>query len=225
MFGPPGTGKTTLAKALAVEIGGTLREIRTPDILSKWVGASERNIKRVFTEARRYRTPTVLLFDEFDTIVSYTGTPQSAADQVGNSVAGIFKQEMNSLVDENPLVIVVATTNFPERVDDSLIRSGRFDVKLAVPRPDPRGRSDILAVMISDLVRLHEREGFRLFGDDIDVGELGELSAGLTGADLRELLRRAQMTKAMQEVRDGTATAITQADLRAGITQLRRTGQ
>lgn len=225
MSGPPGTGKTTLARALATEIGGTLKEIRTPDILDQWVGASERNIKKVFTEARRYRTPTVLLFDEFDSIISYTGAPRGAADQAINSVAGIFKQEMNGLVDENPNVIVVATTNFPDRVDESLTRSGRFDVKVSVPLPNTAGRADILTKMLRRLVSRHESAGFRMFADDVDVHELAVVTAGMSGADLKELLRRAQMAKAMQEARgEAAAGAITQAELTAIVEKMRRRG-
>lgn len=225
MSGPPGTGKTTLAKALATEIGGTLKEIRTPDILDKWVGASERNIKKIFTEARRYRTPTVLLFDEFDSIISYAGAPQGAADQAINSVAGIFKQEMSGLVEDNPNVIVVATTNFPHRVDESLTRSGRFDVKITVPLPDIAARADILTKMLRRLVSRHETNGFRMFADDVDVDELAELTVGMSGADLKELLRRVQMAKAMQEVREASAAAaITQDDLRRVVVQMRRRG-
>ena len=121
---------------LANEIGATFREIRTPEILDKWLGGSERNIKQIFREARRYREPTVLLFDEFDSIISYAADGHDAASQAVNAVAGIFKQEMNGLIEANPNVIVVATTNFPRRVDESLIRSGRFDIKIAVPVPD-----------------------------------------------------------------------------------------
>ena len=66
MYGPPGTGKTMLSRALANEIGADFREIRTPEILDKWLGGSERNIKQIFREARRYREPTLMLFDEFD---------------------------------------------------------------------------------------------------------------------------------------------------------------
>jgi transitional endoplasmic reticulum ATPase len=225
MSGPPGTGKTTLAKALATEIGGTLKEIRTPDILDKWVGASERNIKKIFADARRYRTPTVLLFDEFDSIISYTGSPRGAADQAINSVAGIFKQEMNSLVEDNPNVIVVATTNFPERVDESLTRSGRFDIKISVPLPNTAARADILTKMLRSLVSRHEIDGFRMFADDVDVAELAGLTAGMSGADLKEMLRRVRMAKAMQEVRGtGQAGAITLDDLRAVVVQMRRRG-
>ena len=221
LYGPPGTGKTMLARALATEIGGTLREIRTPEILDKWLGASERNIKRIFREARRYRTPTVLLFDEFDSIISYAGAGDDSGSRAINAVAGIFKQEMNTLIEENPSVIVVATTNFPHLIDDSLIRSGRFDVKLEIPLPDAAGRRAILARMIRDLIAAYEVPGFRMFADDLDLGELAALSDGRSGADLREVLRRAQMAKAMREARTGERSIpIGQDDLRAGLRDL-----
>jgi transitional endoplasmic reticulum ATPase len=222
LYGPPGTGKTMLAQALANEIGGELREIRTPEILDKWVGNSEKNIQRIFTEARALRSPTVLLFDEFDSIISYTGAALDAAGQMINAVAGIFKQEMNTLIEQNPNVIVVATTNFPDRVDASLVRSGRFDLKLAVPPPGPRARADILAKLIRTLIARHETPGFRMFADDVDTEALAAAATGLTGADLKEALRRAQLDKAMREARTGAPPGpITQADLLAAVTRLR----
>lgn len=222
MYGPPGTGKTMLARALANEIGARFREIRTPEILDKWLGASERNIKRIFRDARRYREPTVMLFDEFDSIISYAGLGGDAASQAINAVAGIFKQEMNSLIEANPNVVVVATTNFPERVDDSLIRSGRFDVKLAVPLPDEAGRAEIITKMIRLLIARYERSGFRMFAEDLDPHELARASDGMTGADLKEALRRTQLAKAMQEARTGRPAApISQADLQRYIAELR----
>jgi transitional endoplasmic reticulum ATPase len=213
-----------LARALAAEIGATFREIRTPEILDKWLGGSERNIKRIFRNARRYREPTVLLFDEFDSIISYTGAGMDAASQAINAVAGIFKQEMNNLIEANPNVIVVATTNFPERVDDSLVRSGRFDIKLAIPQPDQAGRAQIITKMIRQRIARHETDGFRMFADDIDADRLAAASAGMTGADLKEALRRAQLAKAMHEARTGVPAApISQQDLTTCITELRHT--
>jgi transitional endoplasmic reticulum ATPase len=220
LYGPPGTGKTMLAQALANEIGGDLREIRTPEILDKWVGNSEKNIQRIFTEARSLRRPTVLLFDEFDSIISYTGAAFDAAGQMINAVAGIFKQEMNSLIEANPNVIVVATTNFPDRVDASLVRSGRFDLKLSVPPPGPQARTDILTKLIRGLIARHESPAFRMFAEDVDPSALAAAATGLTGADLKEALRRAQLDKAMREARTGTASPITQADLLSALTKL-----
>ncbi|MEV8512757.1 ATP-binding protein [Dactylosporangium sp. NPDC051484] len=222
LFGPPGTGKTMLAQALANEIGADLREIRTPEILDKWVGNSEKNIQRIFTEARALRWPTVLLFDEFDSIISYTGAAIDAAGQMINAVAGIFKQEMNALIEANPNVIVVATTNFPDRVDASLVRSGRFDLKIAIPLPGPQARADILTKLIRGLIARHETPGFRMFADDVDTQSLAAAATGLTGADLKEALRRAQMAKAMHEARTGSVSSpITHEELLTAITRLR----
>jgi transitional endoplasmic reticulum ATPase len=221
MYGPPGTGKTMLSRALANEIGADFREIRTPEILDKWLGGSERNIKAIFRDARRYRVPTLMLFDEFDSIISYAGAGGDAASQAINAVAGIFKQEMNDLIEANQNVIVVATTNFPHRVDDSLIRSGRFDVKISVPKPDEASRAEIFRKMIRGLIAAHEQAGFRMFADDLDLAELGRLSHGMTGADIKEVLRRVQLAKAMQDARTGgRVDPIGQQDLRASIAEL-----
>ncbi|MGW4296693.1 ATP-binding protein [Micromonospora chersina] len=223
LYGPPGTGKTMLARALANEIGADFVEIRTPEILDKYLGGSERNIKRIFREARRYRRPTVMLFDEFDSIISYAGAGGDAASQAVNAVAGIFKQEMNTLIEENPDVIVVATTNFPQRVDASLTRSGRFDLKIAIPAPDESGRAEILAKMIRELIDRHERPGFRMFAADVDPAALAADTPGLTGADLREVLRRVQLAKALREATEGAPPApISQDDLREAVAGLRR---
>jgi transitional endoplasmic reticulum ATPase len=221
MYGPPGTGKTMLSRALANEIGADFREIRTPEILDKWLGGSERNIKQIFRDARRYRVPTLILFDEFDSIISYAGSGGDAASQAINAVAGIFKQEMNDLIEANPNVIVVATTNFPHRVDDSLIRSGRFDVKMSVPKPDETSRAEIFRKMIRGLIAAHEAPGFQMFADDLDLAELARASHGMTGADIKEVLRRVQLSKAMQDARTGGRVApISQAELKASISDL-----
>jgi transitional endoplasmic reticulum ATPase len=221
MYGPPGTGKTMLARALANEIGAEFREIRTPEILDKWLGGSERNIKQIFRDARRYRVPTLILFDEFDSIISYAGAGGDAASQAINAVAGIFKQEMNDLIEVNPNVLVVATTNFPHRVDDSLIRSGRFDVKISVPKPDEEGRVEIFGKMIRSLIAAHEQPGFTMFANDLDLTSLARASHGMTGADIKEVLRRVQLGKAMQDARTGGRVGpITQQELIASITEL-----
>ena len=209
LYGPPGTGKTTLAKALAVEAGAELREVSAPDIVDKWVGASERNLEKIFAEARAVTRPTVLLFDEFESIISYTGTPSDAASQMNNSLAGLFKQEMNTLAQDNPRVMVVATTNFRGRIDASIVRAGRFDIKVEVPMPDTAGRADILLTMLRRLVTAHETAEFRLLDDDIDVHRLAELTPGFTGADLDEVVRRVQWRKALEEARAGGTADMT----------------
>jgi transitional endoplasmic reticulum ATPase len=222
LYGPPGTGKTMLARALANEIGASLREIRTPEILDKWLGGSERNIKQIFQEAKRFRDPTVMLFDEFDSIISYAGAGGDAASQAVNAVAGIFKQEMNGLIESNPNVIVVATTNFPQRVDASLIRSGRFDIKLPIPAPDEAARAEIIWKKVQELIDRYEVNGFQMFADDVDIAALAAVSQGMTGADIQEVLRRVQLAKAMQEARGGPSEPITQNDLATAIASLHK---
>jgi SpoVK/Ycf46/Vps4 family AAA+-type ATPase len=164
----------------------------------------------------------VLLFDEFDSIIGYAGAGSDSGSQAINAVAGLFKQEMNNLIDHNPNVIVVATTNFPDSIDASLVRSGRFDVKLEIPRPDAGGRAQILARMMRGLIAGLERQDFRLFADDIDLDELARHTDGMVGADLRELLRRAQLSKAMQEARTGQSGGpIRQSELLAIVRELK----
>jgi transitional endoplasmic reticulum ATPase len=132
---------------------------------------------------------------------------------------------MNDLIEENPQVIVVATTNFPHRVDESLVRSGRFDIKISVPRPDEASRAEIVRKMIRQLTTDHAAPGFRMFADDVDPAQLAVVSAGMTGADIKEVLRRVQLAKAMQEARTGTpAPPITQDELRRSIADLAGTG-
>jgi transitional endoplasmic reticulum ATPase len=118
-------------------------------------------------------------------------------------------------------VIVVATTNFPHRVDDSLIRSGRFDVKISVPKPDEPSRAEIFRKMIAQLRSVHESAGFTMFADDLDLADLARASHGMTGADIKEILRRVQLAKAMQDARTGgLVEPISQEELRASIQEL-----
>jgi transitional endoplasmic reticulum ATPase len=222
LHGPPGTGKTTLAHALAHEIGGRVVEVRTPDILGKYLGSSERRIRDVFTRARRYGTPTVLFFDEIESIISYVGTPDGSGDQALNAVAGIFKQELTTLADANPNVVVVAATNFPERIDSSLIRPGRFDLVLEVPLPGPAARVDIWRKLLRVAAFRLERDGFRAFADDVDLDELALATAGMSGAGIEEALRRAQLAKALAESEGRPAPPIGQADLLRAVAGVHR---
>ncbi len=107
-------------------------------------------------------------------------------------------------------------------MDESLTRSGRFDVKLAIPVPDPAGLAEIYVKLIRQLIATHEVAGFRMFTDDLDPRSLAAASHGMTGADVKEVLRRAQLAKAMQEARTGSpAGPISQQDLESRIAELR----
>jgi transitional endoplasmic reticulum ATPase len=214
LYGPPGTGKTTLARALATEVGGRLVEIQTPDVVTKWLGDSAKHMRQVFQSVKAERGPVVLLFDEFDSIVSYApDVSAGGADQERNSMAGVFKQQMNDLLDTNPRAIVVATTNYLHRIDGSLIRSGRFDLRLEVPLPDEAGRREIFAKVMRREIADHEKVPYGLFAEDVEPAGLAALSAGMSGADIVEVLRRTQHAAAVRYARTGVATPISQTDL------------
>ena len=149
LYGEPGTGKTMLAKALANEMEAELWAVSSTDIYEKWLGQSGHHIKDIFKRARQAKGPLVLFFDEFDSIVSVNEDAASGANSERNAVAGIFKQEMNTLAQDNPNVLVVAATNHRDRIHPSLIRSGRFDHKIYVPMPNHEARQEIAVNIIA----------------------------------------------------------------------------
>ncbi len=223
LYGEPGTGKTMLATALAHEIGAELWKIQSSDIYDRWLGASEQNIKQLFDAMKRQQGPTIVLFDEFDALVGISPVPPSGgAGNARNSVAGIFKQEMNDLTKQNPNVLIVATTNHPDIIDQSLIRSGRFDHRIYVPMPDDEARSQIISSLIAKRMLNSENGEFKIFADDVQVAELTQLTDEFSGADIAEIFRRLGMAKAMTEARLGTTTPIGQHEFKQAISEFRR---
>ncbi len=226
LYGEPGTGKTMLAQALANEIGAEMWALQSTDIYEKWLGNSEQRIKEIFNQVRRANKPTILFFDEFESMVGITDEPSSGgADNARNAVAGIFKQEMNTLAKENPNVLIVAATNNLERIDPSLIRSGRFDYKIYVPMPDQDARQEIVINVISKAMLGNEEGAFKVFGDDLNVGELATQTDGFSGADITEIFRRLSLARAMEEARSGQEQPpITQAEIEQAIQDFRTGG-
>ncbi|MCG2910834.1 MAG: CDC48 family AAA ATPase, partial [Sulfolobales archaeon] len=143
LFGPPGTGKTLLAKAVATESGANFIAVRGPEVLSKWVGESEKAIREIFRKARQ-AAPTVVFFDEIDAIAPARG--------MGHDTSGVLERIVNQLLAEmdgiTPLnrVVVIAATNRPDILDPALLRPGRFDRLIYVPPPDKQARLEILKV-------------------------------------------------------------------------------
>ncbi len=180
LFGPPGTGKTLLAKAVATEGGANFIAVRGPEILSKWVGESERAIREIFRKARQY-APTVVFFDEIDAIAYVRGT-DIGSSRVGERIVSQLLTEMDG-IGELQGVVVIAATNRPDMLDPALLRPGRFEKLIYVPPPDERGRLEIL--------RIHTR-GMPL-DDDVDLVELARITEGYSGADLAALVREAGM--------------------------------
>ncbi|GAB6148236.1 CDC48 family AAA ATPase [Stetteria hydrogenophila] len=186
LFGPPGTGKTLLAKAVATESQANFIAVRGPEILSKWVGESERMIREIFRKARQY-SPAVIFMDEIDAIASVRGT--EVGTRVGERIVSQILTEMDGIVNlEN--VVVIAATNRPDIIDPALLRPGRFEKLIYVPPPDAKGRLEIL--------RIHTRQV--PLAEDVDLREIAEATEGYTGADLAALVREAALIALREDI-------------------------
>lgn len=199
LYGEPGTGKTMLVHAIASELEAEIMEIKGGDLYHKWLGDSEKKMQEIFDTAKKAEGPLVVFFDEFESVVGITSDPSAGgADNARNAVAGIFKVEMNSLRKQNPNVLVVGVTNFPDRVDESLIRSGRIDLKFYIPMPDEEARKKIIEGIIKKSPSDAD-DAFKVYADDLDPQGLARISETLSGADLDEVFRRLKFRKAMLE--------------------------
>ncbi|MCR8454287.1 MAG: CDC48 family AAA ATPase [Crenarchaeota archaeon] len=181
LYGPPGCGKTLLAKAVATESRANFIGIRGPELLSKWYGESERRIREVFTKARQV-APAVIFFDEIDSIAPRRGLYAGDSGATERVIAQLLT-EMDGLIGRRE-VFIIAATNRPDLLDPALLRPGRIDRLLYVPPPDFNARLDIFKV--------HTR-GMPL-ADDVDLVELAKKTKGFSGADIEALCREAAMT-------------------------------
>ncbi|MCE4607377.1 MAG: AAA family ATPase, partial [Caldisphaeraceae archaeon] len=189
LFGPPGTGKTLLAKAVATESGANFITIRGPEVLSKWVGESEKTIREIFKKARQY-APAVVFFDEIDAIASLRGVDDGS--RVGERIVSQLLTEIDGIT-ELQNVVVIAATNRPEIVDPALIRPGRLEKLVYVPPPDVKGRLEILQIHTRNVPLAH----------DVDLREVAEKTYGYTGADLAALVREAAMSALREDIQKG----------------------
>ena len=189
LFGPPGTGKTLLAKAVATESGANFIAVRGPEVLSKWVGESEKAIREIFKKARQY-APAVVFFDEIDAIAALRGVDEGT--RVGERIVSQLLTEIDGITDLQN-VVVIAATNRPEMVDPALIRPGRLEKLVYVPPPDDKGRLEIL--------QIHTRTV--PLGDDVDLIDIAKRTNGYTGADLAALVREAAMGALREDLQNG----------------------
>ena len=143
-FGPPGTGKTFFAKAMATALNATVLIVSGPELKSKWVGESEQNLRRIFAQARK-SAPSIIVFDELDSFASARGTYSGSG--VEHSMVNQLLTEMDGFRKEE-LVFIVGTTNFPESLDQALLRPGRFELTIEVPYPNRKARRHILEIYI-----------------------------------------------------------------------------
>ncbi len=185
LYGPPGTGKTLLAKAVANEAQSNFISIKGPELLNRFVGESERGVREVFSKARE-NAPTVVFFDEIDALAGERG--RSAADSgVGERVVSQLLTELDGLETLED-VVVVATTNRPDLLDDALLRSGRFDRHVHVPVPDEEARLAIFEV----------HTAAKPLAADVDLERLAGETDGYVGADVEAICREAA-TAAVEE--------------------------
>lgn len=180
LYGPPGTGKTLLAKAVANEAESNFISIKGPELLNKFVGESEKGVREVFSKARE-NAPTVIFFDEIDSIAGERGR-QANDSGVGERMVSQLLTELDGL-EELEDVVVIATTNRPDLIDSALLRPGRLDRHVHVPVPDEEARKAIFGV--------HTRE--KPLADDVDLDELAETTEGYVGADIEAVCREASM--------------------------------
>lgn len=179
LYGAPGTGKTLLAKALARESEANFISVKGPQLLSMWVGESERGVREVFRKARQ-AAPCIVFFDEIDAVAPQRGG--GGDNQVTERVVSQLLTELDG-IEELKGVVVVAATNRMDRVDPALLRPGRFDFLVELPPPDREARRAILQV--------HTRR--MPLADDVDLDALAVHTEGLVGADLEGLCRRAAL--------------------------------
>jgi transitional endoplasmic reticulum ATPase len=184
LYGPPGTGKTMIAQAVANEINANFISVRGPQLLSKWVGDSEKAIREVFRKARQV-SPAIIFFDELDSIAPIRGMDEGS--RVTERVVNQLLAELDGLETLKD-VMVLAATNRPDMIDPALLRSGRFDRLLMIGPPDKSGRHEILKIHTAKIPNV----------EDVQLEELSELTEGYVGSDLEALCREAVML-AMRE--------------------------
>ncbi len=198
LYGPPGCGKTFIAKATAGECNASFITLKIGDILSKWLGESERNIRSAFDSARKYQ-PAILFFDEIDAI-------GSTRDECGNAgakrVVNALLVELDGITGANDKRLTLAATNAPWAVDPALRRPGRFSKLLYLPPPDYVSREQIF--------KLHTRG--RPIDEKVDFSELSKLTEGYSSADVAEICEESADIPLTEALAGGRARKIARED-------------
>jgi AAA+ superfamily predicted ATPase len=206
MYGPPGCGKTHLARATAGEVKAGFIAVGLHDVLDMWIGSSERNLHQIFEQARR-NSPCVLFFDEVDALAaSRTDFRTSASRHVINQ----FLHELDGATASNDGVLVIAATNAPWHMDSAFRRPGRFDRILFVPPPDAAARAAILRLHLAG-----KPQG------NIDFDAVAQAAGEFSGADLKGVIDRAVEAKLKEAMRTGVPAPLSTKDLTAAVRTVR----
>ncbi len=198
MYGPPGCGKTHLARATAGEIRAGFVAVGISDVLDMWIGSSERTLHETFERSRR-STPCVLFFDEVDALGARRSDMRQSA---GRHLINQFLAELDGVQSSNDGLLILAATNAPWHLDPAFRRPGRFHRVLFVPPPDAAARQEILRI------HLHGRPA-----KDIDFDHVAKKTDQFSGADLMSLVDRAVEAKLQEAMRTGTPQPLTTGDL------------
>jgi transitional endoplasmic reticulum ATPase len=201
LYGPPGCGKTLLAKAVATEAEANFITIKGPEVYSKWVGESEKAIREVFRKARQ-AAPCVIFLDEIETIVPRKDILDDSSG-VTHRVASQLLAEMDG-IEELRDVIVIGATNRPDLMDPAILRPGRFDRLIYVPPPDEKSRLQILKIYTQKMP----------LAEDVSLEKIASMTEGYSGADLESLCREAGMAVLR---RDRDAAYVTWADFQEAL--------
>jgi transitional endoplasmic reticulum ATPase len=203
LYGPPGTGKTLIAKAVAKMTESNFIAVKGPELLSKWVGESEKGVREIFRKARQ-AAPCIIFFDEIDALVPRRSGADSS--HVSENVVSQILTEIDGL-EELHDVLIIGATNRLDIVDEALLRPGRFDRIIEVPKPDARGRKNIFEI--------HTKK--KPLASDVDIAKLVEITDGFSGAEIAAVCNRAAIAALKRHVGGKTETIkdikITQQDL------------
>ena len=205
LVGPPGTGKTLLAKAVAGEAGVPFFSISGSDFFEMFVGVGASRVRDLFEEAKK-NAPCIVFIDEIDAVARQRGTGMGGGHDEREQTLNQLLVEMDGF-GVNEGIIVMAATNRVDILDPAILRPGRFDRKVAVGRPDVKGREEILGV--------HTKE--KPLGEDVDLHRIAQTTAGFTGADLENLMNEAAINTAKEGRKFLTQTDIEKAFIKVGI--------
>jgi len=214
LYGPPGTGKTLIAKAVATTTESNFISIKGPELLSKWVGESEKGVREIFRKARM-AAPCIIFFDEIDALVPKRGSGGSDSHVTENVVSQILT-EIDGL-EELHNVLIIGATNRLDIVDPALLRPGRFDRVIEVPNPDVVG--------IEMIFKIHTKD--KPLAGGVNLKTLSEMAKGFSGAEIEEVCNRAALLGVKRFVenkeKDVKSIKITQKDLEDSIEEIKKT--